>query len=814
MVSELRSSALRRFSLFSIFASAAVVVMGFLVLAGWQWNVAILKSGAPGLTAMNPGGTALAFILAGSSVLLMSNPASRRALWLGNACAAGVLVIALAFFAGQLLGVDSGPDQMLFRAQLDREAAVLGHVNRMAPNTATAFILAGLALILMPIKIRGFWPFQLFALGGMLIALMTIIGYSFSLLTLAGVRQFIPMALNTAICFALLNAAILCIRPERGMMSVISGAGPGSIMARRLLPLVVVIPIGAGWGFGFALRGGMINEMMALGLFAITNILVFAVLVWWTAASLERSERRRQAVEGEMEDARQSAEKANRAKSEFLANMSHELRTPMNSILGLTRLLYEDDDISEENREMVGIVYRSADNLLDILNDILDLSKIEAMELKLESVSFSLQEVVSGIISTMLPISSEKGISLACRYKTENIPYLIGDPLRVGRIVMNLVSNAVKYTEEGSVTVEISLEPLEDDRVEIRGTVSDTGIGIPADKLQIIFDKFAQADDSTTRRFGGTGLGLAITRQLVEMMGGTIDVRSEVGKGSEFSFAIPFRTSGERPVITRRINRPHGVDSGLPNDQKIPVQDCKLLLAEDHLTNQSFMRKLLKRMGIGNFEIVGNGREALDALEQGSYDILITDCHMPEMSGYELARALREKENPIPIIATTADAMRGTRERCLEAGMNDYITKPINPDELQIIFEQWLTFPSKPKTNKKKNPKQQPVVNLDLLRDYADTPEELSDFINDFLLQAEESIKTLKANCADGTNENWVRAAHKLKGGAAMFNARKLQNLCEQAQQMEAASQQERETAYDKIHNAFNEVRKSLKASI
>ncbi len=796
------------FSCFSKAAALIVMAVGCTVIIGWQLDNSLMKSVIYGLTAMNPGSTALAFLLGGISLLTSAARTEGRLQILGKICTGGILLIALAYFINHFMGTDNGPDQMLFRGKLDREALILGHPNRMAPNTAATFIISGLALLLMDLKVRNFWPAQFLALAGMLLGLLTFIGYTYNSLSLTGVQEFIPMALNTAICFVLLNSAILCARPERGLMAVFSSPGYGGTTIRRLLPIVVIIPGTAGWIFQFSQREGIIGGMTAFALFVLTVIVVLAALVWGLALSLEEAGRKQRIAELELQKAKEAAEHANAAKSEFLANISHELRTPMNSILGLTRLLYEEDDISREHKEMAGTAYRSADNLLYILNDILDLSKIEARELKLESIPFSLKEVVSDVIDTMTSLSSEKGLALSRAYSGETIPYVVGDPVRVGRIIMNLVSNAIKFTPAGSVNITIDCSRSGRDRVEIGIRVADTGIGIPADKLEIIFDKFSQADASTTRRFGGSGLGLNITKHLVAMMNGAISVESIAGKGSVFSVTIPFTTSEIRHAVPKQALRREILP--LAHDRK-PAEKIRVLLAEDHIPNQAFMKKLFQRMNIVSFDIAENGAQALETWGKNNYDLVITDCHMPEMSGFDLAMAIREKESVsgghAPIIAMTADAMVGSRERCLNAGMDDFITKPINPDELEMILSRWFIMSEKKK-------KQVSAIELSNLKTFMDDEEELRNYIDMFITQSEETMKILRDNCTDGENNAWIQAAHKLKGDAAMIGAEKLRTLCEKAQGMKDSAAMDRSSIFGKILRAYEEAKDGLKQAV
>jgi len=797
-----------------------IAVISISVLLGWQFDIAVMKSVFPGMTAMNPGGTALAFLLASISLWLHTIENAPRLRLFAKICAGGSFLIAAAYFGNHFMGTDNGPDQLLFREKLDKEALALGYANRMAPNTAAAFILSGLALLFMDLRIGRIWVAQLLGVAGFQFGFLTFIGYLYNSVGLMGVNEFIPMALNTALCFLLLNTGLFFIRPDRGLMNVFSSPGPGGIVARHLLPLVIAIPILGGLLFRNAMHYGLIGEIATFASFVLTVVILFTALVWWIAAALDVSDREQRQAAFELQQAKEAAELANVAKSEFLTNVSHELRTPMNSILGMTRLLYEDDGISEDQKEMAGVVYRSADNLLEILNDLLDLSKIEAGELKLESVSFSLQEVISNIMETMMIPSSEKGIVLSCTYNHQQIPYLIGDPIRTGRVIMNLVGNAIKFTDEGTVslTIDCQKQDKDSDSVDICIMVVDTGIGIPEDKLGIIFEKFSQADSSTTRRFGGTGLGLSITRQLAEEMHGHVSVESVLGHGSVFTLQLPFKTSETRPVLkTHSFFRQES--DFLPEDERKNLRDISILLAEDHLLNQSLMKKLFARKHIRNFDIVNNGAEALQASEQKDYDLIITDCHMPEMSGFELTTTIRDREKSagkprMPIIAMTADAMAGARERCLDAGMDDYVAKPVDPDELDLVLSRWFILPEKKKmvilsTGEEKLP----AADLTDLKAFIDDENELQNYITMFITQSDKTVNILKNNCKDGKCKAWSEAAHKLKGGSAMMGARPLRALCEKAQNMLDASADERKELFKDIQTAYKDVKAILKES-
>lgn len=380
--------------------------------------------------------------------------------------------------------------------------------------------------------------------------------------------------------------------------------------------------------------------------------------------------------------AREESDLANRAKSDFLAMMSHELRTPMNGVLGMLQLL-DTTEMSEEQHEYAALAMESTEHLLKVINDILDFSRIERGALELELISFNLPTLLKAAWQAFQHSAQQRGLQLKLQLN-EGLPapQVQGDPTRLRQILVNLIGNALKFTERGEVRIEAHWQALDNQVLWLTCQVHDTGIGISAERLDTMFDAFQQADNSISRRYGGTGLGLPIARTLAECMGGTLTAQSELGRGSCFTLEIPLPFSAPQNQLPNRA---------AASAAAAPVAHS-VLLVEDNAVNQAVIEAMLRSLGY-QVELVGDGAQAVSAVERSTFAAVLMDCRLPVMDGYEATRRIRElgPKGRMPIIALTANALQGDREACLQAGMNDYLAKPFKRMELQDVLERWLS---------------------------------------------------------------------------------------------------------------------------
>ncbi len=478
------------------------------------------------------------------------------------------------------------------------------------------------------------------------------------------------------------------------------------------------------------------------------------------------SESRVSEMEQAVSEARESAEAASRAKSEFLANISHEIRTPLNAVIGMTSVLL-GSAMSAEHQDHVQTIRKSGEALLGLINEILDFSRLEAGRMPLEEHPFLLRERIAIAFELVAPEARRKELRLCWEVGAECPDVLVGDAARLQQILLNLLSNAVKFTPSGEVVLaaELAGPEGEEGEVVLRFRVSDTGVGLPPDRIEELFSPFLQADASTSRRYGGSGLGLAISRRLVERMGGEITAEGGPAGGSIFTFTIRFRRGSEADLTSAALLSPEPV--AVANGDREPL---RILLAEDNPLNQKVARLLLEKLGY-SADLAANGLEVLAALERQDYDVVLMDVMMPELDGLEATRrivARWPRERRPRIVAVTASAMREDRERCLAAGMDEYLSKPI---DLQVLAEA-LQHSRRETRGGPREPEAPSLPMIDEL--WRLDPQETTRLVESFLVHLDLQLGSLREAVEQGDAETIENVAHSLRGASATLGLPRL----------------------------------------
>ncbi|MFN2484056.1 MAG: ATP-binding protein [Candidatus Limnocylindria bacterium] len=661
-------------------AGAVAVGVGLAVLVGWVLGAETLKSFLPGHVAMKAN-TAVAWILIGGSLVVLSR-ADRPRHWavVGNALAIAAALLAVVIGSQYILGRDLGIDQVLFAEP--RGAVLTVDPGRMSPQTSISFVLVASAIVLTGVPLLRRWVPWL-ACGPILLGLLNLLDQLYAASVPTFLAAFTQMAFPTAALCVFTGLAVMHLLPDGGPMAIFRGTGSAARLSRRLLVAAVVIPLALGWLRLQGERAGLYDSAYGVVLITLATMLLFVVVVRQTSVSQARADAERTASEAALQQARVAAEKANRAKSEFLSRMSHELRTPLNSILGFGQLL-ELDKLSEEQRESVRYIVKGGRHLLQLIDEVLDIARIETGRLTMSPEAIRVRDVVDDALVLIGPLAAERSLTVEVEGLADADRHVRADRQRLKQVLINLLSNAVKYNRErGTVRVSAS-EPAHN---VVRIAVRDTGHGIDASKLSRLFTPFDRLGVEGTS-VEGTGIGPALSKALVEAMGGTIGVETVVREGTTFWVDLAI---AESPL--ERYERLQRASTAL-QPARHGVQK-RVLYIEDNVPNIKLVERVMELRPDVEGITATTGRQGLHLARVTLPEVLLLDLDLPEVRGEEILRRLKQDEATaaIPVIILSADATEGSVKRLLAEGARDYLTKPLDVEQLIERIDRVLATP-------------------------------------------------------------------------------------------------------------------------
>ena len=696
-------------SRFVQYCAGLTMLVSVLVLLGWIGQVGFLKTVLPGYISMKAN-TAIGLFFLGAALFFLDHPNKKISFAVRAATAIAFLIGALTL-AEYIFNVNLGIDELFFVDDFRPRAHF--PAGRLAPITAINFLLITFGVFATFNRESRFFKWgQSFIFLAFLVSFQALTGYLMGVKYSFGAAYFSQMAVHTSLLFIILCAGLLFARNSTGLMKIVTSPTIAGRTARLLILSSIIVPPLVNWVQLQGEYAGFYDADFGVLIRIMGNVIFFLIVVWRTSTQLSKTETAQKEAEAklvqsnseleqrvlertesiktlnhELEKAAFEAKLASASKSFFLANMSHEIRTPINGVIGMTNLVL-DSELSQQQREYLEIIRGSAESLLAIVNDILDLSKIESGKMDFEEIEFEVTSLVSDFAKSMRIVALQKKLDLNIEISPALTINVLGDPGRLRQVLTNLISNAIKFTEKGAITLRVKELPQKStaDTLALHFEVEDSGIGIADESVKKLFQPFTQADNTMSRRFGGTGLGLSICQRLVELMSGEIGVLSTLHVGSTFWFSIYLKKSS---------NTHHEIQLKTFTPLEFKSDNSrKILVVEDNFVNQKVARAMIEKIG-HRVDTVGNGLEALKALEQIPYDLVLMDCQMPEMDGFEATQVIRSQTNTklphqIPIIAMTANALSGDKDRCLKAGMDDYISKPVNIQTLSKMLQKWL----------------------------------------------------------------------------------------------------------------------------